>query len=45
MNAFNGKEVQGRTLTVNEARAREERPRNGGGGQRDGGRQFTGSRR
>jgi len=34
MNAFNGKEVQGRTLTVNEARAREERPR-----------QFAGSRR
>ena len=34
MNAFNGKEVQGRTLTVNEARAREERPRqfSGGGG-------------
>ncbi len=25
--AFNGKEIQGRTLTVNEARAREERPR------------------
>jgi RNA recognition motif-containing protein len=34
MNAFNGKEVQGRTLTVNEARAREERPG-----------QFAGSRR
>ncbi len=34
MNAFNGKEVHGRTLTVNEARAREERPR-----------QFSGSRR
>ena len=32
--AFNGKEVQGRTLTVNEARAREERPR-----------QFAGERR
>ncbi len=32
--AFNGKEVQGRTLTVNEARAREERPR-----------QFSGARR
>ena len=27
VNAFNGKEVQGRALTVNEARAREERPR------------------
>lgn len=34
MNAFNGKEVQGRALTVNEARAREERPR-----------QFANSRR
>ena len=34
MNAFNGKEVQGRALTVNEARAREERPR-----------EFAGSRR
>ena len=27
MSALNGKEVGGRTLTVNEARAREERPR------------------
>ena len=27
MNAFNGKELQGRALTVNEAKAREERPR------------------
>ncbi len=27
MAAFNGKDVQGRTLTVNEARPREERPR------------------
>lgn len=34
MNAFNGKQVQGRALTVNEAKAREERPR-----------QFSGSRR
>ena len=34
MNAFNGKEVQGRALTVNEAKAREERPR-----------QFSDSRR
>ncbi|MGH8092963.1 MAG: RNA recognition motif domain-containing protein [Chthoniobacterales bacterium] len=32
--ALNGKEVSGRALTVNEARAREERPR-----------QFAGSRR
>jgi cold-inducible RNA-binding protein len=34
MSALNGKEVAGRTLTVNEARAREERPR-----------QFSGDRR
>ena len=34
INALNGKQVQGRALTVNEARAREERPR-----------QFAGSRR
>ena len=27
VNAFNGRELQGRALTVNEARAREERPR------------------
>ncbi len=29
---FNGKEVQGRALTVNEARPREDRPPGGGGG-------------
>jgi cold-inducible RNA-binding protein len=29
---MNGVEFQGRTLTVNEARPREERPRSGGGG-------------
>jgi len=29
---LNGKEVDGRALTVNEARPREERPRGGGGG-------------
>ena len=34
LNAFNGKEVQGRTLTVNEARPREERPRQFAGGDR-----------
>ena len=34
LNALNGKEVGGRTLTVNEARPREERPR-----------QFSGARR
>ncbi len=30
--ALNGKEIDGRALTVNEARPREERPRTGGGG-------------
>jgi len=34
INELNGKEVQGRTLTVDEARPREDRPR-----------QFSGSRR
>ena len=34
MSALNGKEVGGRTLTVNEARAREERPRQFAGGDR-----------
>ena len=29
---LNGTQLQGRTLTVNEARPREERPRTGGGG-------------
>ncbi len=36
--ALNGKEVDGRALTVNEARPREERPRSGGGGGYGGGR-------
>jgi cold-inducible RNA-binding protein len=40
MTALNGKEVGGRTLTVNEARAREERPRPSGGN-----RQYAGNRR
>jgi RNA recognition motif-containing protein len=35
--ALNGKEVGGRTLTVNEAKPREDRPR-GGGGSGGGGR-------
>jgi RNA recognition motif-containing protein len=35
--AMNGAEFQGRTLTVNEARPREERPRNGGGDRPRGG--------
>ena len=39
MTALNGKEVAGRTLTVNEARAREERPRPSGN------RQYAGFRR
>ncbi len=30
--ALNGKDLDGRALTVNEARPREERPRGGGGG-------------
>ena len=32
MSALNGRELNGRTLTVNEARPREERPFGGGGG-------------
>ena len=35
--ALNGTQFQGRTLTVNEARPREERPRSGGGGGYGGG--------
>ena len=31
-NALNGKSIDGRALTVNEARPREDRPRTGGGG-------------
>jgi RNA recognition motif-containing protein len=41
MNAFNGHQLQGRALTVNEARPRDDQPRSGGGG----GRQFSNSRR
>ncbi|HJX25893.1 MAG TPA: RNA-binding protein [Chthoniobacterales bacterium] len=43
MTALNGKEVGGRALTVNEARAREERPRpsGGGGGGGGGGKRFA----
>jgi RNA recognition motif-containing protein len=40
MSALNGKEISGRTLTVNEARAREERPRPHGAN-----RHFAGNRR
>ena len=43
MSALNGHELNGRALTVNEARPREERPRSyGGGGAR---RPFAGNRR
>src|SRR5262245_54502622 len=35
--AMNGAEYQGRRLTVNEAKPREERPRGGGGGYGGGG--------
>src|SRR5919107_6385001 len=34
---MNGQKLQGRTLTVNEAKPREERPRSGGGGGYGGG--------
>ena len=41
--ALEGKDFQGRNLTVNEARPREDRPRNGGsGGGGGGGRSFGG---
>jgi len=35
--ALNGHQLDGRTLTVNEARPREDRPRSGGGGGSGGG--------
>ncbi len=40
--ALHGKQIGGRTLTVNEARPKEDRPRGGGGGGRG---SFSGSRR
>lgn len=40
--ALNGQQVDGRTLTVNEAKPREDRPRSGGGGGSRGG--FGGGR-
>jgi cold-inducible RNA-binding protein len=43
MSALNGHELNGRALTVNEARPREERPRPGGGG--GGRRSFANNRR
>ena len=42
---LNGKEVDGRALTVNEAKPREDRPRSGGFGGGRGDRSFSGSRR
>ena len=36
--ALNGQQHDGRALTVNEAKPREDRPRGGGGGGRSGGR-------
>lgn len=35
IDGMNGKELNGRALTVNEARPRENRPRGGGGGYRN----------
>ena len=43
--AMNGAELQGRTLTVNEAKPREDRPRSGGYGGGGGGGGYGGSRR
>ena len=49
INALNGKEISGRTLTVNEARPKEEGGPRGGrgdfGGAPDGGRDDSGGRR
>jgi RNA recognition motif-containing protein len=41
ISGLNGKDLKGRTLTVNEARPRTDRPRTGGGGGRGG---FGGGR-
>ncbi|XHR31320.1 MAG: RNA recognition motif domain-containing protein [Chthoniobacteraceae bacterium] len=45
ISALHGKQVQGRALTVNEARPREERGGNGGGRSFSGGGSRGGSRR
>jgi RNA recognition motif-containing protein len=45
MGALNGREFNGRPLTVNEARPREERPRPYGGGGGGGRRSFANNRR
>jgi RNA recognition motif-containing protein len=42
---FNGQTVEGRALTVNEARPREPRPPGGGGGRGYGGGGYGGGRR
>jgi len=42
--ALEGKDFQGRDLTVNEARPREDRPRSGGGGGRSYGGGYGGRR-
>lgn len=42
---MNGKQLDGRALTVNEARPREDRPPGGGGGHGGGGGRDRGSRR
>jgi RNA recognition motif-containing protein len=42
---FHGKDLDGRALTVNEARPREDRPAGGGGGGGGGGGRFDGPRR
>jgi len=43
--ALNGQQVEGRALTVNEARPRENRPSGGGGGRYGGGGYGGGNRR
>jgi RNA recognition motif-containing protein len=42
--ALNGAQMGGRTLTVNEAKPREDRPRGGGGGYGGGGGGYGGGR-
>jgi RNA recognition motif-containing protein len=44
ISALNGKQFDGRALTVNEAKPREDRPRGGGGGGGFGGRGGGGGR-
>jgi RNA recognition motif-containing protein len=45
INALNGRDVQGRSLRVNEARPREERPRGNGGFRSSGNQRGGGGRR